>query len=57
MVMDNSLTRPLAVVTGASNGIGYELAKEFARNGFDLLVTARATKMTQPKSPSRDSRR
>lgn len=33
-------TRPLAVVTGASNGIGYELAKQFAQNGFDLLVTA-----------------
>jgi short-subunit dehydrogenase len=27
-------------VTGASNGIGYELAKQFAQNGFDLLVTA-----------------
>jgi short-subunit dehydrogenase len=38
--MDNSLTRPLAVVTGASNGIGYELAKQFAQNGFDLLITA-----------------
>ncbi|MDB9512359.1 SDR family NAD(P)-dependent oxidoreductase [Kamptonema animale CS-326] len=38
--MDNSLTRPLAVVTGASNGIGYELAKQFAQNNFDLLVTA-----------------
>lgn len=31
---------PLAVVTGASNGIGYELAKQFAQNGFDLLITA-----------------
>jgi len=40
MVMNSSLTRPLAVVTGASNGIGYELAKQFAQNGFDLLVTA-----------------
>ncbi len=38
--MNNSLTRPLAVVTGASNGIGYELAKQFAQNGFDLLITA-----------------
>ena len=36
----NTSTRPLAVVTGASNGIGYELAKQFAQNGFDLLVTA-----------------
>ncbi|MBE9226222.1 SDR family NAD(P)-dependent oxidoreductase [Phormidium sp. LEGE 05292] len=38
--MNNSFSRPLAVVTGASNGIGYELAKQFARNGFDLLITA-----------------
>lgn len=38
--MDSSLNRPLAVVTGASNGIGYELAKQFAQNGFDILVTA-----------------
>lgn len=32
--------RPLAVVTGASSGIGYELARECAENGFDLLVCA-----------------
>jgi short-subunit dehydrogenase len=38
--MNSSLTRPLAVVTGASNGIGYELAKQFAQDNFDLLVTA-----------------
>jgi short-subunit dehydrogenase len=33
-------SRPLAVVTGASTGIGFELAKCCARNGFDLLVAA-----------------
>jgi uncharacterized protein len=33
-------TKPLAVVTGASSGIGFELAKVFADNGFDLLVNA-----------------
>ncbi|BCL37695.1 SDR family NAD(P)-dependent oxidoreductase [Nostoc sp. MS1] len=45
--MNNSLTRPLAVVTGASNGIGYELAKQFAQNGFDLLVTATGSSINQ----------
>jgi short-subunit dehydrogenase len=33
-------SRPLALVTGASSGIGLELAKEFAANGFDLIITA-----------------
>jgi short-subunit dehydrogenase len=32
--------RPLAMVTGASAGIGYELAKYCAGQGFDLLVAA-----------------
>ena len=32
--------RPLAIVTGASTGIGYELAKVCAREGFNLLVAA-----------------
>lgn len=45
--MDNSLTRPLAVVTGASSGIGYELAKQFAQNGFDLLVTATGSSINE----------
>jgi uncharacterized protein len=32
--------RPLAVVTGASSGIGFELARQFAQNGVDLLIAA-----------------
>jgi short-subunit dehydrogenase len=37
---DTSTIRPLALVTGASSGIGLELARIFAENGFDLVVCA-----------------
>jgi short-subunit dehydrogenase len=36
----HSNSRPLAIVTGASSGIGYELAKECAGHGYDLLIAA-----------------
>jgi short-subunit dehydrogenase len=32
--------RPLAVVTGASSGIGYELAKHAVHHGYDLVIAA-----------------
>lgn len=35
-----STPRPLAAVTGASTGIGYELARQFAQRGYDLVVCA-----------------
>src|SRR4051794_21382694 len=38
--MATTAERPLAVVTGASAGIGYELAKQFANHDFDLIVAA-----------------
>lgn len=38
--MTKEHARQFAVVTGASSGIGYELAKQFAQNGFDLLITS-----------------
>jgi short-subunit dehydrogenase len=37
----------LAVVTGASSGIGYELAKVFGEDGFDLLIAAEDGELTQ----------
>ncbi|OYD82772.1 SDR family NAD(P)-dependent oxidoreductase [Azospirillum brasilense] len=38
--MARAATHSLAIVTGASTGIGLELAKQCARNGFDLLIAA-----------------
>jgi short-subunit dehydrogenase len=35
--------RSFAVVTGASSGIGYELARQFAEHDFDLLIAAEDT--------------
>lgn len=45
--MNSSTPRPLAVVTGASSGIGYELAKQFAQNGFDLVITATGSSVNE----------
>ncbi|HZU24998.1 MAG TPA: SDR family NAD(P)-dependent oxidoreductase [Bryobacteraceae bacterium] len=44
--MTDTSTKRFAVVTGASSGIGYELAAEFARNGFDLLIASETDKIT-----------
>jgi short-subunit dehydrogenase len=38
--MGQAAPNKLAVVTGASTGIGYELALQCARNGFNLVVAA-----------------
>lgn len=35
-----TMDKPLALVTGASSGIGYELAKQFAGHGYDLVIAA-----------------
>jgi uncharacterized protein len=42
--------KPLALVTGASSGIGLELAKQFAQHGFDLVVAAENPEITQAAS-------
>lgn len=40
----------LAVVTGASSGIGYELAKVFADNGFDVVAVAEDERVSDAAS-------
>src|SRR6266511_4032717 len=45
--MTDAQTRPLAVVTGASSGIGYELARQFAEHGYDLVIVAEDAGITQ----------
>jgi uncharacterized protein len=32
--------KPMALITGASSGIGYELARQFANHGYDLIIVA-----------------
>lgn len=33
--------KPIALITGASGGIGYELSQQFAKNNYDLILVAR----------------
>ena len=47
-----ALARPLAVITGASRGIGYELARKLAQRGYDLVVAADDPELLQEAAES-----
>jgi uncharacterized protein len=44
---DTATARPLAAITGASSGIGLELARCCADHGFDLLIAANEPEIQQ----------
>lgn len=35
------MSKPTALITGASNGIGQVIAEQFAKNGYDIVIVAR----------------
>lgn len=48
-------TRSYAIVTGASTGIGFELARRAAEEGFDLLIVADEPEIEQAATQLRQS--
>ena len=41
------MSTPVTLVTGASSGIGADLARIYAKNGYDLIITARRQERLQ----------
>lgn len=52
---ENTTDRPLALVTGASSGIGLELARLFVDDGYDVVVCAEDAELTDAAAQLRSS--
>ena len=50
------MSKPFAIVTGASSGIGLELAVSCAQEGFDLLIAADRPEIEAAADPADVSR-
>lgn len=48
--MGTQTNRKFAVITGASSGIGFELAKQCVSNGFDILICSESDDITDAAS-------
>ena len=46
-MIKNNLQNENVLITGASSGIGYELSKIFACNGYNLILIARNYKVLE----------
>jgi NAD(P)-dependent dehydrogenase (short-subunit alcohol dehydrogenase family) len=49
--LPGDLSNKVAIVTGASRGIGAAIASRFAAAGAAVAVTARTTEVTDPRLP------
>ncbi|MFL6163762.1 MAG: SDR family NAD(P)-dependent oxidoreductase [Jatrophihabitantaceae bacterium] len=50
MAEDNPGADRLALITGASSGIGFELARQFAQHGFEILIAAEDDELRQAEA-------
>jgi short-subunit dehydrogenase len=46
--------RPFAIITGASTGIGFKLAKRCVKQGYDLLIAADEPEIEKAAASLRD---